>query len=42
VLASATVITGAMVLAWLSIGLGVIGLIFAGIGLLAPHAIHLL
>jgi len=42
VLASATVITGAMVLTWLSIGLGVVGLIFAGIGLLAPHAIHLL
>jgi len=42
VLASATVITGAMVLAWLSIGLGVVGLVFAGIGLLAPHAVHLL
>ena len=42
VLASATVVTGAMVLTWLSIGLGVVGLIFAGIGLLAPHAIHLL
>src|SRR5215212_5173167 len=41
VLASATVITGAMVLTWLSIGLGVVGLIFAGIGLLAPHAVHL-
>jgi hypothetical protein len=41
VLASATVITGAMVLIWLSIGLGVVGLIFAGIGLLAPHAVHL-
>ena len=42
VLASATVITGAMVLMWLSISLGVVGLIFAGIGLLAPHAVHLL
>src|SRR4051812_11887563 len=42
VLASATVITGAMVLTWLSVGLGVVGLIFAGIGLLAPHAVHLL
>jgi hypothetical protein len=42
VLASATVITGAIALTWLSIGLGVVGLIFAGIGLLAPHAIHLL
>ena len=42
VLASATVITGAMVLTWLSIGLGGVGIIFAGIGLLAPHAVHLL
>jgi hypothetical protein len=42
VLASATVITGAIALTWLSIGLGVVGLIFAGIGLLAPHAVHLL
>jgi hypothetical protein len=42
VLASATVITGAIALTWLSIGLGVVGLIFAGIRLLAPHAIHLL
>ena len=42
VLASATVITGAIALTWLSMGLGVVGLIFAGIGLLAPHAIHLL
>ena len=42
VLASATVITGAIALTWLSMSLGVVGLIFAGIGLLAPHAIHLL
>ena len=42
VLASATVITGAIALTRLSIGLGLVGLIFAGIGLLAPHAIHLL
>jgi len=42
VLASATVITGAMALMWLSIGLGVVGAIFAGIGLFAPHAVHLL
>src|SRR5215204_4781337 len=41
VLASATVITGAIALTWLSIGLGAVGLIFAGIGLLAPHAVHL-
>src|SRR5215211_239447 len=42
VLASATVITGAIALTWLSIGLGAVGLIFSGIGLLAPHAVHLL
>ncbi len=42
VLASATVITGAIALTWLSIGLGVVGVIFAGIGLFAPHAVHLL
>src|SRR3954447_17958160 len=42
VLASAAVITGAIALTWLSIGLGVVGLIFVGIGLLAPHAVHLL
>jgi len=42
VLASATVITGAIALTWLSIGLGVVGLIFAGIGLLVPHVVHLL
>ena len=41
VLASATVITGAVVLTWLSIGLGLIGLVFTGIGLMAPHAVHL-
>jgi len=41
VLASATVITGAVALAWLSIGVGVVGLAFSGIGLLAPHAVHL-
>jgi hypothetical protein len=41
VLASATVITGAMALMWISIGLGVVGVIFAGIGLFAPHAVHL-
>jgi Domain of unknown function (DUF4337) len=41
VLASATVITGAVALAWLSIGVGVLGLAFSGIGLFAPHAVHL-
>jgi hypothetical protein len=41
VLASAEVITGMVVLAWLSGGLGVLGLIFTAIGLFAPHAVHL-
>lgn len=42
VLASATIITGMMALAWISGALGVIGLIFMGIGLIAPEAVHLL
>jgi hypothetical protein len=42
VLASATIITGMIALAWISGGLGIIGLIFMGIGLLAPEAVHLL
>ena len=42
VLASAEVITGMMALVWLSGGLGVLGLVFTGIGLFAPHAVHLL
>ena len=41
VLASAEVITGMMVLGWISGGLGIIGLIFTAIGLFAPHAVHL-
>ena len=41
VLASATVITGMIVLTWLAVGLGGIGLVFTAIGLLAPHAVHL-
>jgi uncharacterized protein DUF4337 len=41
VLASAAVITGMMVLTWLAGGLGLVGLGFMGIGLLAPHAVHL-
>jgi hypothetical protein len=41
VLASATVITGAIALAWLAVAVGGIGLAFAGIGLFAPHAVHL-
>jgi len=41
VLASATIITGMAALAWISGGLGAVGLIFMGIGLFAPHAVHL-
>jgi len=42
VLASAAVLTGMMALAYIAAGLGVAGLIFTGIGLLAPHSVHLL
>jgi hypothetical protein len=41
VLASATIITGIGALAWLSGACGIVGLIFMGIGLFAPHAVHL-
>ena len=41
VLASATVITGIVMLSYLAAGLGLLGLAFMAIGLLAPHAIHL-
>jgi len=41
VLASATVITGMLLLTWLALGLGGLGLIFTTIGLFAPHAVHL-
>jgi hypothetical protein len=42
VLASAQVITGMVMLGWLSGLVGVVGLIFTGIGLWAPHLVHLL
>ena len=42
VLASAAVITGMIVLAWVAGGLAIVGLAFMAIGLLAPHAVHLL
>lgn len=42
VLASATIITGMMVLAWLSGLLAIGGLGFMAIGLFAPHAVHLM
>jgi hypothetical protein len=41
VLASAQVITGMIVLGWLSGLLGVVGLAFTGIGFWAPHLVHL-
>jgi hypothetical protein len=41
VLASATVITGMVVLAWLAGGLALVGIGFMGIALFAPHAVHL-
>jgi len=40
VLASATVITGIIALAYGSIGLGIVGLLFTGLGLFAPEALH--
>jgi hypothetical protein len=42
VLASASVITGMLLLAYGAAGLGVIGLIFIGLGLFAPHALEAL
>jgi len=42
VLASATVITGMVVLSYAAAGLGVIALAFMAIGLIAPHAVHLI
>ena len=41
VLASAEIITGVGLLLWASIGVGVIGLVFTGIGFFAPMALHL-
>lgn len=40
VLCSAAVITGMVALAYIAGGLAVVGLAFAGIGLFAPHAVH--
>jgi len=42
VLASATIITGIMALAWGSGLLALIGIAFTAIGLFAPHAVHLM
>jgi len=40
VLASATVITGMVVLSYIAAGLGLLGMIFMAIGFFAPHAVH--
>ena len=42
VLASATIITGIAVLAWVSGVLAIVGLAFTAIGLFAPHSVHLM
>ena len=42
VLASATIITGMIALAWISGALALAGLAFTAIGLFAPHAVHLM
>jgi hypothetical protein len=41
VLASATIITGIIALSWGAIALAAVGVGFTGIGLFAPHAVHL-
>lgn len=41
VLASSTIVTGIVALAWIAGGLGVLGVIFSLIGFFAPTAIHL-
>jgi hypothetical protein len=42
VLASATIITGMIALAWVSGLLALLGIGFTMIGLFAPHAVHLM
>ena len=41
VLASATIITGMTVLAWVAGGLGLVGIVFSVLGFFAPTALHL-
>jgi len=41
VMASAAIITSMMVLAWVSIGLGIVGVVFCSIAFFAPMAVHL-
>ena len=40
VLASASIITSTMVLAWLGMGLGAAGVVLMGLGFAAPHILH--
>ena len=42
VLASATIITGMIALAWISGVLAIAGIVFTAIGVFAPHAVHLM
>jgi len=42
VLASATIITGMIALAWISGLLALVGIAFTAIGVVAPHAVHLM
>lgn len=42
VLASAMLITGIAALAWIGAALGIGGIVMLGIGLFAPHAVHLI
>jgi hypothetical protein len=42
VLASASIITSTMVLAWLGIALGVAGVVLMGLGVMAPQLLHAL
>ena len=41
VLASAAIITSMTMLVWIAMGLGVVGIVFCGIGFFAPLAVHL-
>ena len=41
VLASASIITSTLLLAWIGIGLGAVGLMFCAIGFFAPLSVHL-
>jgi hypothetical protein len=42
VLASAAIITGIAALSWIAAGLGIVGVVFCGIGFFAPAAVHLM